>query len=152
MNSTRLLRILQISVFLFLITSTSTWAAEDDSRSPNSFSDEHQIIRIVDAPHGPSLFVVAGMSYLNKSAYCEVNIEVFQPGRLEYSLSSLTGEILIRDHKRLEQGLNNVGISFADCPKGIYQLDMQLEQEQKVLIIEKTAKNKIKASLVSHLE
>ncbi|MEL6635222.1 MAG: hypothetical protein AAFW73_13110 [Bacteroidota bacterium] len=150
MNSNRLPRILGIFLFL-LLTSQSIWAIEDESLNHVS-SDDYQIIKIVDITQGPSLFVISGMSYLNKSAHCEVNIEVFQPGRLEYSLSSITGEILVRDHKRLDQGLNNVGISLADCPKGIYQLDLQLEREQKVLIIEKTAKNKIKASLVSYLE
>ncbi len=135
--------------YLFLV---SQWAQAEGEPLVNSDSDDRQMIKIVDVPEGPSLFVVAGMSYINKRAYCEVDVEAFHPGRLDYSLTSIKGDILFRDHKRLDQGLNHLGVSFADCPNGLYQLDLQLEQEHKTLIIEKTAQNTIKASLVSHIE
>ena len=125
---------------------------EDALRIEHSGDEEKQWIKIVDIPEGPSAFVIAGMSYLDKSAYCEVNLEAFQTGRLGYSLSSVTGEILYRDHKRLHPGMNNLGLSLANCPNGIYQLDMTFEQEEKILIIEKTAENRIKASLVSPMK
>lgn len=106
-------------------------------------------IKFWDVPEGPGLFIVAGMTYLYENSYCEINLEAYIDGHLDYQLSNLSGEVLIWNNLRLTNGSNNLGISLSGYPAGIYQLDMSLAKEQKTLIIEKLPHNKIIANLVT---
>lgn len=139
-----------LGILLYFISFTTVFA---DSFSVFPPEVKNQIyIKFRDVPEGPSLFIVAGMTYTYQSSYCEINLEVYTDGHLDYQLSNLSGEVLLWDNQRLTNGSNNLGLSLSGYPAGIYQLDMSLGKEQKTLIIEKLPHNKIIANLITKVE
>lgn len=99
-------------------------------------------------PEDPSMFAITGVQYHDQHAFCEVQVEAYLSGNLQFVLTSAQGEILFSNQQQLEEGINNVGFAFGSYPTGVYLLEMNLVGKEKILVIEKIANGQIKASLV----
>lgn len=82
-------------------------------------------------------FMVAKMSDMMATDQLEVTFDMMINATMEYHLTNVRGETVIRETKLVEKGLNDIIIDIADVNEGTYKLKLKVDQEEEIITFKK---------------
>ena len=82
-------------------------------------------------------FMVARMSNVATSDYFELTFDSTVEGDMDYAVSNLRGEVVLRDELVVVPGLNDVRIDLTSQEEGIYKLALTLGDETETLVLKR---------------
>lgn len=82
-------------------------------------------------------FMVARMSAVATQGAFELTIDSFTEGELNYSLTSIRGELVLEDKKLIINGLNDLNLDLTDQREGLYKLSLAMGEETETIVLKK---------------
>jgi len=83
-------------------------------------------------------FMVVAMSSTTFDKIFEVTIEIIDDIPIEYSIYTLEGELIRKNHEALTYGLNDIYIDMEDEKEGFYKIVLRIKEEEESLVVMKT--------------
>lgn len=82
-------------------------------------------------------FMVARMSAIATTNLFELTFDSFVDGSLNYTITSIKGEVILENQLSVSNGLNELTIDLEDQREGIYKLALNMGQETETIVLKK---------------
>lgn len=84
-------------------------------------------------------FMVARMSAIATTNLFDLTFDSFVDGALNYTITSIKGELILENQLTVNNGLNELTIDLEDQKEGIYKLALNMGQETETIVLKKVA-------------
>jgi hypothetical protein len=84
-------------------------------------------------------FMVARMSAIATTNLFELTFDSFVDGSMNYSLTSIKGEVILENQLSVYNGLNELTIDLEDQKEGIFKLALNMGEETETIVLKKVA-------------